>query len=502
MKLLLSALLATATLAAPAQTPISVMLVGDSTQTDSAGYGRGFCANLSPQITCLNNAKGGASTKTYRAQGLWDKAVALHPTYMLIQFGHNDEQSSAHADRETDLVTEYPANLRRFVTEARAAGITPVLVTPLSRRYYGTDNKIHSDLTAHSEAMKKVAAELHTPLIDLQTDSIAFLNSITPAQGNSIGITKKNEKGETVFDKTHLNIHGSYIFGRIVAEDLARAVPELKKYVLTTQAVPPAIPEPDQKLLAAAIDSTTASPATIDATNSGAPSSPAPLRAKVGDLHGPIRILLVGDSTTALGGGWGSAFCPLLTAQVTCINHAANGRSSKSFYDEGRWKKALADVKPGATYITIQFGHNDMRGKGPDRETDPATTFPANLQRYVAEARAAGATPILVTPLSRRSYKEGHLVHDLDDYSAAARKAAAEAHVPLVDLNADSSTFLETLTQAQADEFDLIQPGATEDQKKGPDRTHLNDKGKAVFAAIVAADLKKAAPELVPYFKP
>ena len=491
---LFSAAILLAALAAPAQqAPISIMLVGDSTQTDSAGYGRGFCANLSPQITCLNNSKGGASTKTFRAQGLWDKALALHPTYMLIQFGHNDIQSASHGDRETDLVTEYPANLRRFVTEARAAGIIPILVTPLSRRYYGTDNKIHSDLTAHSEAMRKVAAEMHTPLIDLQADSIAFLNSITPAQGNTIGITKKNEKGETVFDKTHLNIHGSYIFGRIVAVDLSKAVPELRKYVLDKQATPPAIPEPDQKLLAAAIDSTTTSPAAI--------SSPAvPISTAA---HGPIRILLVGDSTTALGGGWGPAFCPLLTAQVTCINHAANGRSSKSFYDEGRWKKALADVKPGTpTYILIQFGHNDMRGKGPDRETDPATTFPANLQRYIAEARAAGATPILLTPLSRRTYKEGHLVHDLDDYSAAARHAAAEAHVPLIDLNADSSAHLETLTQAQADEYDLIQPGATEDNKKGPDRTHLNDKGKAIFAAIVANDLKKAAPELAPYFKP
>ena len=81
--------------------PIKIALVGDSTQTKIAGYGRGFCANLTAKVTCINDAKGGASTKTYRADGYWEKALAGKPDYMLIQFGHNDLQSGEHLARQT-----------------------------------------------------------------------------------------------------------------------------------------------------------------------------------------------------------------------------------------------------------------------------------------------------------------------------------------------------------------------------------------------------------------
>ncbi len=99
--------------------------------------------------TCINDAKGGASTKTYYDAGLLGEGARDKPDYMLIQFGHNDEESPQHLPRETNLQTEYPANLKRYVEEARAHGIIPILVTPLTRRYYGEDGKIHSDLLAH-----------------------------------------------------------------------------------------------------------------------------------------------------------------------------------------------------------------------------------------------------------------------------------------------------------------------------------------------------------------
>ncbi|MGD0740749.1 MAG: SGNH/GDSL hydrolase family protein, partial [Terracidiphilus sp.] len=111
---------------------VRIALIGDSTQTKSAGYGLGFCANLTDDVVCINDAKGGASTKTYYNEGYWTKALADKPDYMLIQFGHNDEESTQHMPRETNLVTEYPANLKRYVEEARAHGIVPVLVTPLT----------------------------------------------------------------------------------------------------------------------------------------------------------------------------------------------------------------------------------------------------------------------------------------------------------------------------------------------------------------------------------
>jgi lysophospholipase L1-like esterase len=121
-------------------TSVRVELIGDSTQTDHAGYGRGFCANLTPSVDCVNMSRGGASTKTYREMGLWANALATKPDYMLIQFGHNDQETKAHLDRQVPIA-QYESNLRRYVDEARAAGIKPVLVTPLTRRYFGTDAK-------------------------------------------------------------------------------------------------------------------------------------------------------------------------------------------------------------------------------------------------------------------------------------------------------------------------------------------------------------------------
>src|SRR5277367_2608699 len=72
-------------------TTVRVDLIGDSTQTDNAGYGRGFCANFTAKVDCVNMARGGASTKTFRNDGIWDRALATKPDYMVIQFGHNDE---------------------------------------------------------------------------------------------------------------------------------------------------------------------------------------------------------------------------------------------------------------------------------------------------------------------------------------------------------------------------------------------------------------------------
>src|ERR1700760_968877 len=175
---------ATAAVRAPGTT-VRIDLIGDSTQTNNAGYGRGFCANVTPQVDCVNMAKGGARTKTFREQGLWEKSLQTKPDYMLIQFGHNDLESKDHLPRQTAMA-EYEANLRRYIEEARAAGIKPVLVTPLTRRYFEADGKIPSDLLAHSETMKKVAAEMKVPLINLQADSIAYLDRIGEKEGNTL----------------------------------------------------------------------------------------------------------------------------------------------------------------------------------------------------------------------------------------------------------------------------------------------------------------------------
>jgi len=207
-----------------------------------------------------------------------------------------------------------------------------------------------------------------------------------------------------------------------------------------------------------------------------------------------VKIVLVGDSTVAAASGWGNGFSARLTADAQCTNHAAGGRSSKSFRDEGRWEKALA-TKPD--YVLIQFGHNDMPGKGPTRETDPKTTFPENLARYVDEARAQNAKPILVTSLTRRTFDaNGKVKSTLVPYAEATKKVAAEKNVPLIDLHQLSIAYVESISR---DDVTALEPQTANGAR---DFTHLNEKGAEVFGNIVADEVSKVVPELAPVIKP
>ena len=208
---------------------------------------------------------------------------------------------------------------------------------------------------------------------------------------------------------------------------------------------------------------------------------------------GPTRIVLVGDSTVTDEAGWGGGFRKLANPPAEVINLAASGRSSRSYIDEGRWKEALA--RKGHFYL-IQFGHNDEPGKGPDRETDPATTFRANIRRYVAEARAAGATPVLVTSLVRRLYAPDGSIHGTQaPYVEAVRAVAREMQVPLIDLHA--------VTRADAEQAgdDVWADLSPRDPQGAVDRTHLNAKGGEVVGRMVVEALRETVPELAALFR-
>jgi lysophospholipase L1-like esterase len=221
--------------------------------------------------------------------------------------------------------------------------------------------------------------------------------------------------------------------------------------------------------------------------------SSAPVTTSVHAQSAPpsIRIVLVGDSTVTDDSGWGAGLRRLATEGVEVINTAANGRSSKSFIDEGLWAQALA--KRGQYYL-IQFGHNDEPGKGPERETDPKTTYRAYMARYVDESRAIGATPILVTSLVRRIYNgDGTIRTTQTPYVEAVRALAIEKHVPLVDLHAIS------LADAEHAGDDVWADLSPRDDKGQVDRTHLNAKGSEVVARLLVDALRKAVPELSVY---
>jgi lysophospholipase L1-like esterase len=185
-----------------------------------------------------------------------------------------------------------------------------------------------------------------------------------------------------------------------------------------------------------------------------------------------------------------------MTPNVTCVDLALNGRSSKSFIDEGAWTRALAEHDD---YYLIQFGHNDQKSD-PARHTDADGSFQTYLKRYCADVRAIGGIPVLVTSLSRRTFKDGKVVEDLNDYAAATRKVGAELGITVIDLNAISTAMLDKMTQEQADQFDALQHPDAKAENTQPtlDRTHLNPHGQEVFGRIVADQLVRTQVELGP----
>ncbi len=167
----------------------------------------------------------------------------------------------------------------------------------------------------------------------------------------------------------------------------------------------------------------------------------------------PVRIILVGDSTMAVRSGWGPGFSKDLAPEVTFLNMAKGGRSSGSYRAEGSWAKVIDVLQSNAnfkaTYVLIQFGHNDQPGK-PGRSTNLTNEFPANIRQYVTDVVSNGAKPVLITPLTRRTFKDGQVRNDLLPWADATKKVATEMGVPVLDLNADSVAAVQKMGPVEA----------------------------------------------------
>ena len=243
-----------------------------------------------------------------------------------------------------------------------------------------------------------------------------------------------------------------------------------------------------------------------------------------------ITIFMIGDSTMAnksLEGnnqerGWGHVLGGFFSEDIVVDNHAVNGRSSKSFIDEGRWEVVLNKMKPG-DYVFIQFGHNDEKPK-PDRHTDPGTTFDANLKRFVEEARAKGGIPVLFNSIVRRNFrvnenavtdddfrkdkleeaKEGEVLIDTHgEYLNSPRNVAKELNVPFVDMNKLTHDLVQGMgAEASKKLFMWMPEGVYAACPKGrQDNTHLNVYGARTIAKITVEAIAKEVPALAPYVR-
>lgn len=223
-----------------------------------------------------------------------------------------------------------------------------------------------------------------------------------------------------------------------------------------------------------------------------------------------ITIFMIGDSTMAdknLTGenperGWGQMLPGYLSEDIRVDNHAQNGRSSKSFIDEGRWDKVLSLIKKG-DYVFIQFGHNDEKPKA-DRHTDPGTTFDANLSRFVNETRAKGGIPVLFNSIVRRNFgAAAELIDTHGAYLDSPRNVAKELNVPFIDMNKITHDLVEGLgPDASTKLFVWVTPNTVPAIPKGrEDNTHLNIYGGRVIAALTVDVIAKTIPELAQYVR-
>ena len=223
----------------------------------------------------------------------------------------------------------------------------------------------------------------------------------------------------------------------------------------------------------------------------------------------PPAVWLVGDSTMAaradsaptLERGWGQMLARYLDPAVRVHNHAANGRSTRSFLAQGRWAAVRDSLRRG-DYVLVEFGHNDEKVEDSTRYTNPYTGFRRNLALMAAEARARGATPVLLTPIARRHFNaQGTLEDTHGAYTLAVREVARDARVPLVDLQ----LLTEDLIAAAGPErskalFVWVAPGASPFYPDGrQDDTHLNAEGARRVARLAARGLREAGVPLGRY---
>lgn len=225
-----------------------------------------------------------------------------------------------------------------------------------------------------------------------------------------------------------------------------------------------------------------------------------------------VTIYMIGDSTMAnkslekgnIERGWGMVLNEFLNDEIVVDNHAQNGRSTKSFIDEGRWDAVMNKLQPG-DYVVIQFGHNDEKSDEA-RHTDPHTTFKANLERFVNEARSKGAKPILMNSIVRRAFKankNNKLEDTHGEYIKVPKEVAKELKVAYVDANTVSKKIVEKLGDEESRKlFMWVEPNKYEFCPEGKqDNTHLNIEGAHVIAEALLEKMVKAVPELKQYVK-
>ncbi|MBB3223506.1 rhamnogalacturonan acetylesterase [Pseudoduganella umbonata] len=494
----------------------SLVLIGDSTVRNGHDDGQGKgpagqwgwgnpIANYFDQskVNVVNRAVGGLSSRTYVTSGHWQRTLALvkKGDVVLMQFGHNDASAINDTSRargtirgtgneteeidnlltkQRETVHSYGWYLADYIAQIRAKGATPVVVSLIPRKRWGDDGKVRRNAGDYAGWAREVARRENAGFIDL--------NELAARRYDEIGRDEVMKLFPLVTpdESVHTNWAGADLNARIVvggirALNLHPLVAALNERGRAIPANPPIPASEDDRPV---VDSKSVK--AEQAANAALPT-----------LH------LVGDSTVKSGGasghiGWGERIAPYFdTARVNVVNHAIGGRSSRTFLTEGRWQRVLDQLKAGDV-VLIQFGHNDggrigdpaMKGrasgpgtgpetvedKKPDGTVEQVHTFGWYMARYVQDAKAKGATVVLLSPVPHRDAWQ-----DRRDFENFARwdREVAERHGALF---AD-------LTMAITEGYRRIGAGVV-DTYFSDARTHTNDAGASFNAQRVVAAVK------------
>jgi DNA sulfur modification protein DndE len=225
----------------------------------------------------------------------------------------------------------------------------------------------------------------------------------------------------------------------------------------------------------------------------------------------PPQLHLVGDSTMAdkptdppnPEHGWGQMLPQFFREPSMVVNHAVNGRSTKSFIDEGRWQQVVDSLQPG-DWVIIQFGHNDEKSEDPKRSAPAHGAYQENLRRFVREVRARQAHPVLATPTVRRKWDNaGRLQNTHGDYPGAVREIAAEMNVPLLELTTLSATMVGGHgVEGSKRVYLWIPAGAYQRKPEGwQDDTHFSKYGAERVAALAVQEIIRLQLPLIEWLK-
>lgn len=228
--------------------------------------------------------------------------------------------------------------------------------------------------------------------------------------------------------------------------------------------------------------------------------------------EGTVKILMMGDSTMAdkplvksvtdtvtgekfeepfLERGWGQLLPELVSEKGEVVNYGRNGRSTRTFVEEGLWTELYGNIAPG-DFVIIQFGHND--GVITKRSYTNPAQFRLNFVAFVNEVKDAGGYPVLCTPVARRRFDEsGNLVPTHGEYPDIIRSVAKQTNVPLIDMEEMTSDWLQNAgVEGSKSFFHKLPPGVSRLYPNGlDDNTHFNEEGAREVAQMFVHEVKK-----------